>query len=65
MKLSFTKMQALGNDFIVLNAVQSPMIPTPKQIQALAERKLGIGFDQCLVLEPAKNAHCAFHYRIF
>jgi len=58
-------MQALENDFIVLNALEKSLSLSTKQIQTLAERKLGIGFDQCLILEPAKNSHCAFHYRIF
>lgn len=58
-------MQALGNDFIVLNCLQEPFSLSAQQLQFLANRKLGVGFDQCLVLEKSTESSCDFNYRIF
>lgn len=60
---SFTKMQALGNDFVVLNALKTPFNWQKNDIIKLADRHLGIGFDQLLILKPAQNAD--FAYQIF
>lgn len=65
MNISFTKMQALGNDFVVIDATQNPFPLSPTNIQKMADRHLGIGFDQLLVLEPARAAQTDFYYRIF
>lgn len=65
MSLKFTKMHALGNDFMVIDAVRQSFHLTPKDIARLADRHTGIGFDQCLVIEPAKNPTTDFFYRIF
>lgn len=65
MRLDFTKMHGLGNDFIVFDAPQPDAIPTPARIAALADRHTGIGFDQALVLEPPRRADTAVYYRIF
>lgn len=54
--LSFTKMHGLGNDFMVVDATQQTFSLTPQQIQALADRHRGIGFDQLLVIAPAPPA---------
>jgi len=64
-QLSFTKMQGLGNDFMVINAMQSPFTLTETQIRAFSNRHFGIGFDQLLVVEPAQQAEVDFRYRIF
>ena len=63
MQLSFTKMHGLGNDFIVIDATQQPFTLSSQQIQQLANRHFGIGFDQLLVVEPSEQAD--FRYRIF
>ena len=65
MKLRFTKMQGQGNDFIVVNAVDSPIRLTPEQIRALADRHFGVGFDQLLVVEKARAPGNDFGYRIY
>lgn len=65
MELSFTKMQGLGNDFIVFDAATESAIPTPAQFRQLADRRLGIGFDQALVLMPPRVAGTDVYYRIF
>ena len=67
MRISFTKMQGAGNDFVVLNALEGldPAVLRPEQIQRLADRKFGIGADQVLVVEPASAPDADFDYRIF
>jgi diaminopimelate epimerase len=63
MNLHFTKMQGAGNDFIVINGIDQPFQLTTDQIQTLAHRQFGIGFDQLLLVEASKVAD--FKYRIF
>jgi diaminopimelate epimerase len=65
MKLQFTKMHGLGNDFIVLDGTQQKIILSSKQIQRLSDRRRGIGFDQLLLLEVSDDAQFDFRYRIF
>jgi diaminopimelate epimerase len=65
MQLSFTKMHGLGNDFIVFETAGSNSVPNAATLRRLADRRLGIGFDQALVLEPARRAHTDVFYRIF
>lgn len=65
MLLPFTKMHGLGNDFVVLNAVQAPVDLSAGQIRLLADRRFGIGCDQLLMIEPATSARADFRYRIF
>ncbi len=63
--LAFTKMQGLGNDFVVVDATRAPFALTPAQIRALADRRFGVGCDQVLVVEPPRAAGADFRYRIF
>ncbi len=65
MKLSFSKMHGLGNDFMVINAVSQAVSLTPQLISHWANRKTGIGFDQLLLVEPTTDAEFDFNYRIF
>lgn len=65
MRLSFTKMQGLGNDFIVIDAVRQSVTLDPERIRRLADRHFGIGCDQVLVVEPPQSANADFRYRIF
>lgn len=62
--LAFTKMQALGNDFIVIDATATPVDLDQATVRHLADRRLGVGCDQVLVLEPGRDG-CDFGYRIF
>ena len=62
---AFTKMQGLGNDFVVVDATRAPFALTPAQIRALADRRFGVGCDQVLVVEPPTRADVDFRYRIF
>ncbi|HEU4655627.1 MAG TPA: diaminopimelate epimerase [Steroidobacteraceae bacterium] len=65
MLLPFTKMQGLGNDFIVFEAADDAAVPDSATFRALADRRTGIGFDQALVLMPARDQHTDVFYRIF
>ncbi len=65
MKIRFTKMHGLGNDFVVLDAIRQNFVPTSAQASWLADRHFGIGCDQILVVEPPQNAGADFRYRIF
>ena len=55
-KLSFVKMQGLGNDFIVVNALKQPFAASPTQITQWCDRHFGVGADQVLVIQPSKKA---------
>ncbi len=65
MALKFSKMHGLGNDFIVIDAINQEFVPDPERIRAWARRQTGIGFDQLLLVEQAKSSEAAFNYRIF
>ncbi len=65
MKIRFTKMHGLGNDFIVLDAINQAIALTPAQARLLADRHFGIGCDQILVIEKASRPDVDFHYRIY
>ncbi len=62
--LRFTKMQGLGNDFVVVDATRQPFALAPADIRRLADRRFGVGCDQVLVVEPAREG-ADFGYRIF
>ncbi len=65
MKIRFTKMQGLGNDFVVLDAVRNNFVPTAAQARFLADRHFGVGCDQILVVEKPGRDDVDFGYRIF
>lgn len=65
MPLKFTKMHGLGNDFMVIDAIEQNVHLTSQDIIALARRDKGVGFDQCLLIEPGKEPGVDFFYRIF
>jgi diaminopimelate epimerase len=65
MRIAFTKMHGLGNDFIVYERQASDPLPDAATWRRLADRHAGIGFDQALVLEPAHEAGTVAYYRIF
>ena len=52
----FVKMNGAGNDFVVVNALETPFAPTADQARAIADRKTGEGCDQLIALEPSKTA---------
>ena len=65
MKVRFTKMHGLGNDFMLINQIAYPIKISPKTIKQLAHRNTGIGFDQLLILNAPTDPKADFHYQIF
>ncbi len=65
MKINFTKMHGLGNDFVVINAITAKLSLTPEKIRTLANRNFGIGYDQLLIVESPVTETADFKYRIF
>ena len=65
MRLHFTKMHGLGNDFIIFDAADERAIPDAAQLRALADRHTGVGFDQALVLTPPRRTGTQVFYRIY
>lgn len=65
MKIRFTKMHGLGNDFVMIDAISQKISVTPERARKLADRHFGIGCDQVLVVEPPLSPDADFRYRIF
>jgi len=63
--LKFAKMHGLGNDFMVIDAINQGFVAKPDLIRQWADRFSGIGFDQMLVVEKPESDQAAFKYRIF
>ncbi len=64
MTIPFTKMHGLGNDFMVVRG-DGLDLPAPARIQALADRRRGVGFDQLLWLEAPYRPGDDIGYRVF
>ncbi|MDR6937521.1 diaminopimelate epimerase [Luteibacter sp. 3190] len=62
----FTKMHGIGNDFVIVDwREDAPRVPNAARVAALADRHTGIGFDQLISIEPARDPSCAFYYGIW
>lgn len=64
MSLRFTKMHGLGNDFVVVDGRGSNRVLDAARVRALANRHTGVGFDQLLTIEPARDPACIAAYSI-
>jgi diaminopimelate epimerase len=64
-RLRFTKMHGLGNDFVVLDGIRQNVALAPEQLRLLADRRLGVGCDQILVVERPTRPDADFRYRIY
>lgn len=65
MRIAFTKMHGLGNDFAVFDFPAGGPTLGCDRLRQLADRHMGIGFDQALILEPPRRSGSAVFYRIF
>jgi len=63
--MKFSKMQGLGNDFVVIDAITQRVSMNAALASQLADRRLGVGCDQVLLAEPAQRAGMDVRYRIF
>ncbi len=64
-KIKFSKMHGNGNDFVVIDAVRQCLALSAEQVRFLADRHLGVGCDQVLVVEAPTRSDTDFRYRIF
>ncbi len=64
-RVRFTKMQGLGNDFVVFDGVTEQVVLAPDEIRRIADRHFGIGCDQVLLVEKPSQPGVDFGYRIF
>jgi diaminopimelate epimerase len=58
-------MQGLGNDFVVVDATREPFDLAPSEVRRLADRRLGVGCDQVLVVDKPQRPDVDFRYRIY
>ena len=65
MKLRFTKMHGLGNDFVVIDGVRQEVRLSTAALRLIADRRFGIGCDQVLLVERPTRPDADFRYRIF
>jgi diaminopimelate epimerase len=65
MRLRFTKMHGLGNDFVVFDGINQIVALTSEQCRHIADRHFGIGCDQILLVEKSGRDDVDFRYRIF
>ncbi|MDH5300767.1 MAG: diaminopimelate epimerase [Gammaproteobacteria bacterium] len=65
MKIEFSKMHGLGNDFVVIDAINQQINLSSEQVRFLADRHFGVGCDQLLLVEKASRPSVDFRYRIF
>ncbi|MDX1795743.1 MAG: diaminopimelate epimerase [Hydrogenovibrio sp.] len=64
-RLKFSKMQGLGNDFMVIDAIHQSVDLTTEEIRAWSDRHFGVGFDQLLLVEATDSEGVDFRYRIY
>ncbi len=65
MRISFTKMHGLGNDFVVIDTIAQPIKLSSEQVRFLADRRRGVGCDQVLLVTRPTLADVDFGYRIY
>ncbi len=65
MGLRFSKMHGLGNDFVVVDCREHPLPLDVAAIRKLGDRHFGVGFDQLLTIERARDAGAAFAYGVW
>ena len=65
MHLQFAKMHGLGNDFVVFDAINQDVCLSREQLCWIADRRLGVGCDQVLVVRPASQPGVDFDYQVF
>ena len=65
MEIEFTKMHGLGNDFVVIDAINQEIDLTEDQVRFIADRHFGVGCDQLLLVEASESDDVDFIYRIY
>jgi diaminopimelate epimerase len=65
MLVNFTKMHALGNDFVIVDEIRQRIKFNITEVKRIANRKFGVGCDQFLIIEPPLDPRCICNVRIF
>lgn len=65
MRLRFTKMHGLGNDFVVVDGISQRVKLNSEQVRKLADRRFGVGCDQVLIVRTPQSPDVDFRYQIF
>jgi len=65
MMINFTKMHGLGNDFVVIDLITNSAKFRTSHIQRISDRRLGVGCDQLLLIDPPIRKTADFFYRIY
>jgi len=65
MQLKFTKMNGLGNDFMVVEWPAGRPLPNAELVRRWADRRFGVGFDQLLLIEHDRPSEGDARYRIY
>ncbi len=65
MKLRFSKMHGIGNDFVMVDCRQQPLALREPQIREIGDRHSGVGFDQLISIEQPRDPSCAFYYGLW
>lgn len=65
MRIKFSKMHGLGNDFILIENLMREIILSPDRVRQLADRRRGIGCDQVIMAEVTTVPGADFAMRIF
>lgn len=65
MRLRFTKMQGIGNDFVMIDAISQKVNISSDDVCKIADRHFGVGCDQVLIVEAPRDPEMDFRYRIF
>lgn len=65
MEIKFTKMHGLGNDFVMIDAINQDISLDVNQVQFISDRHFGIGCDQLLLVEKSDSVNADFRYRIY
>lgn len=63
--IKFSKMHGLGNDFVIIDAINQDFTPDVEKIKKWSNRHTGIGFDHILIVEKPVDSACDFRYRMF
>lgn len=63
-RLAFSKLEALGNDFVLIDARTQSFSPSSDWLRQIADRRRGVGCDQILILITAEHPEAACRVRI-
>ncbi len=65
MLVHFSKMECLGQDFMVMDAITEKIFPVPEKISKWAQRCTGVGFSEFALVEPPYDPDTDFYFRVF